>query len=802
MARVKHTLQNGVVHLRQQNSGKLAAIDVSLYEYINEEDKPADEYEFRNGGQSSFSFTAKGGTETSSIISRYGHDGSWEDVGFSCTNHPDWATVTTTANSVSIKASANEETSLKSGSVELTQDTSNKKITIAVTLAGVESGGGDPHPEPEDPYVFTIDQSSFTIEAEGNGEDISSGVGLTGQTATVTSTKDGEWVDFYADGLNLGVGHLINEWLLIVKNHTSGGTATLMIAATKNTTDSSRSATITLKQSEGSTKTLTLTVTQNAASIESEVTYEFTATPQAIRPEAAGGTSEVDVVSTKDGKPQGWDISVQPTGNYAHATKGENKVTIVVDANSDESEREDSVTIKQEESDETRRIDIYQKGNKTTDLNYYLKSTPSALKFEYSGGDKNVAIDSYCDADGEESGVAWKYKSGGQSWLSGYDTSGPGRYGTVNITCEENKTTVGRNTTLVYEQEFPGSAECNVVVQQAAKPEETTYSLTISPDSLELSPAQQTSSQSITITSKSHTGEAEADIPWKYVTGAGTWVTGYPESGTTPNTFNVTVEANTTPNERECTLQYKQDDPGTGTATLRVRQGGTSASLEHVYLFNATPDSVNFDYSASDKSVVIRSLEDGQPIGWEITAGGDSEWCHVSKSDHNTLEVRADENKKSEEKTNERSLQVTLTQDTSGQKANISITQGGYTPPLDEEYTYYFDVSPNSNIEFQVDNAPSAKVTVNSYKKSASSENVDVDFDYTVDDSYNGFITVEQDPEFQSDKHHLLVKPKENNTTGEDRTGTITFKQKEPSESGQQKSVTINVTQKAPKGGV
>ena len=770
MARVKHTLQNGVVHLRQQNSGKLAAIDVSLYEYINEEDKPADEYEFKNGGQSSFSFTAKGGTETSSIISRYGHDGAWEDVNFTCTKNPEWVTVTTTANSVSIKANANEETSLKSGSVELTQDTSNKKITIAVTLAGVEGGGGS-GPEPEDPYVFKADKQSLSHD-DGEFAD----------TITITSTYNGQphnwrvtkspddWVDIVGGEGQTGLQ------IEFVDNHAEG-----------ESTDA-RDTDMTLTQDD-SNKTIMISFHQDGDDwSDHEITYEFTATPQAIRPEAAGGTSEVDVVSTKDGEPQGWDISVQPTGNWAHATKEENKVTIVVDANSDESEREDSVTIKQEESDETRRIDIYQKGDKTTDLNYYLKSTPSALKFEYSGGNKNVSIDSYCDADGEESGVAWKYKSGGQSWLSDYDTSGPGRYGTVNITCEENKTTVGRNTTLVYEQEFPGSAECNVVVQQAAKPEETTYSLTISSDRVYFSPAGGESSD-ITISSYSTTGSQRKPFAYHYVGGASDWVKGdYNSSASGDHTFKITVDKNDTTYNRTCTLSYRQDAPGTGTATLIVNSGGTMAEVEHTYVFEANPNTFVFGPEATHGDSIITSTEDMVLKTWKVTTEPNKEWCTYQKTD-TSLTINVTANKNGDETTEARSSTLTLTQDGSGRTIEVEVRQEGYTKPIDPVFNYTFNVSPNGHIQFPAKSAPSQTFTVNSYKQNGSDGIINVGYECT---SSVDWITISD-----GDSDGQKVATAQDNDTGSQRDGTIEFKQKEHADSEAQKTVSVSVTQKA-----
>ena len=816
MARVKHTLQNGVVHLRQQNSGKLAAIDVSLYEYINEGDKPADEYEFRNGGQSSFSFTAKGGTETSSIISRYGHEGSWEDVNFSCTNHPEWATVTTTANSVSIKASANEETSLKSGSVELTQDTSNKKITIAVTLAGVEGSGQDP--EPEDPYVFTIENDSISIAAETGVDSIVGSVNSAG--TTVTSTKNGDWVDFTIDGgTTLGGGKLFDDWLIVTYTHTEGGTATLAVGATKNTSEDSRTQTFTLSQGGGSSKTLSVTVAQAGRDTSGDI-YNFDVDPHSVHLNwSAGGNKDVVIKSSKTiaGKetevPIEWEF-FQNLDDWCHPNLTSKPGTYVFNCDNNEtgSQRTGAVVIRQTEGPEPRKsqtVGVTQDAKADEEpetTTYYLNITPSSHTFDYNGGDLNLQIESYSEKGGVQTPERWKLKSDeSTNWITGQDTACDGnKTQEITLHCASyDDTTQRRSCNITFEQETiqPDEKTAMVTLTQTAKPEEITYTLTISPDTVSFSPGGGKSSN-ITITSKKHTGSSDENFPWKYVSGAATWISGYPASGTNPQTFQIDCQNNNDVQERECTLQYKQEDPGTATATLRVQQGGTSASVEHVYLFQAIPNSVDFTYAADDKSVAVRSTRDGQPQAWNITAGGDSGWCHVTKSDHDTVEIHADENKSGEEKTNERSVQITLTQEESGEHQNITVVQGGYTPPLDEEYTYYFDVSPNSNIEFQVDNAPSAKVTVNSYKKSASSENVDVDFDYTVDDSYNGFIIVEQDPEFQSDKHHLLVKPKENNTTGEDRTGTITFKQKEPSESGQQKSVTINVTQKAPKGSV
>ena len=173
------------------------------------------------------------------------------DVGVSLSGTPSWSSVTVSGKTVSSKASENIEESSRSATVTVTQSESGKKLTLDITQGGASVSYN---------YYFYWNGAgaSESIHHAASGDTLSK---------TFISYKKkvingSETSDTYDVGVSLSG---TPSWSSVT---VSG--KTVSSKASENIEESSRSATVTVTQSE-SGKKLTLDITQNAATI----TYEY-----------------------------------------------------------------------------------------------------------------------------------------------------------------------------------------------------------------------------------------------------------------------------------------------------------------------------------------------------------------------------------------------------------------------------------------------------------------------------------------------------------------------------------------------
>ena len=173
------------------------------------------------------------------------------DVGVNLSGTPSWSSVTVSGKTVSSKASENTEESSRSATVTVTQRESGKKLTLDITQGGASVRYN---------YYFYWNGAgaSESIHHAASGDTLSK---------TFISYKKkvingSETSDTYDVGVNLSG---TPSWSSVT---VSG--KTVSSKASENIEESSRSATVTVTQSE-SGKKLTLDITQNAATI----TYEY-----------------------------------------------------------------------------------------------------------------------------------------------------------------------------------------------------------------------------------------------------------------------------------------------------------------------------------------------------------------------------------------------------------------------------------------------------------------------------------------------------------------------------------------------
>ena len=173
------------------------------------------------------------------------------DVGVSLSGTPSWSSVTVSGKTISSKASENTKESSRSATVTVTQSESGKKLTLDITQNAASVSYN---------YYFYWNGAgaSESIHHAASGDTLSK---------TFISYKKkvingSETSDTYDVGVSLSG---TPSWSSVT---VSG--KTISSKASENTKESSRSATVTVTQSE-SGKKLTLDITQNAATI----TYEY-----------------------------------------------------------------------------------------------------------------------------------------------------------------------------------------------------------------------------------------------------------------------------------------------------------------------------------------------------------------------------------------------------------------------------------------------------------------------------------------------------------------------------------------------
>ena len=224
----------------------------------------------------------------------------------------------TTANTyIDILCDENTTTSERTGTVTLKQTESDNTITINVTQSAVN-------------YTFTA-STSTTI----NGT-------TTSTTHYVTSYKNCNYLPYTVvsyDGVVTGV--------------TTADTY-ITILCDENTTTTSRSGTVTLKQTE-TDNTITINVTQRA------IVYRFTASTTSTSVTSGASSTQIRITSTKDNNDQPYTVESY-NGPITSVTTAATSVTISYSENNNGNTRSGNVVLKQAESNNTITITVNQSG--------------------------------------------------------------------------------------------------------------------------------------------------------------------------------------------------------------------------------------------------------------------------------------------------------------------------------------------------------------------------------------------------------------------------------------------------------
>lgn len=535
-----------------------------------------------------------------------------------------------------VSASANEITSDRTGTVTITQNESNKTVTISLSQSGDDiSSYGE--------WVITISANPTSVSSSGGTSTI---------TASAKRTAYWESGDVTEETGNPTLSTNLGS----LSSSSSPSTLTLG----ENTSTSSRTATI--KATHGG-KSATCTVTQAGA--ESTIEYVFTISPWQVNVGASGGTGDIGFTSYKlvNGNQISLGYSIDSSTLPSWATYSNGRFTI--SSNSSTSYRSANVYFTQSESGKRDYATISQSGYVPPADNYVFTwedgstsdvSANFPWDFSANGTAANIPVVSTKNGSSQSWSVTSK-----PSWITTSTTSSK-----VTISASDNSGSA-RSGEVVLTQSGSGKT-LTVNVSQGAKPAENVYVFTITPNTYDVSYSN-TSFIPRTVSTKNG-----SNIGYSLTSGGTDWVV-------VSTTGKITVEIlkNTTSNTRSTTLVFTQNESGK-TQSMKITQSGQPA--EYKFGFGSdlySTDSVTCDYQGGEFRNFYQVVS---------TKNGSNQSYYVSRrptwvNGYSSGKVSIQENTSADSRNGD----VILTQDESGKTITLKVTQRGKP----EEYLTIFN---------------------------------------------------------------------------------------------------------------
>lgn len=593
-----------------------------------------------------------------------------------------------------VSASANEITSNRTGTVTITQNESNKTVTISLSQDGddVSSYG------------------EWTISVSANPTSVSN----SGGTSTITASA--KRTVYWASGdVTEETGNpTLSTNLGSLSSSSSPSTLTLG----ENTSTSSRTATI--KATHGG-KSATCTVTQAGA--EPTIEYVFTISPWQVNVGASGGTGDIGFTSYKlvNGNQISLGYSIDSSTLPSWATYSNGRFTI--SSNSSTSSRSANVYFTQSESGKRDYATISQSGYVPPADNYVFTwedgstsdvSASFPWDFSTNGTAANIPVVSTKNGSSQSWSVSSK-----PSWITTSTTSSK-----VTISASDNSGSA-RSGTIVLTQSGSNKT-LRINVSQSAKPANT-YSWQIKKSSEPNEDAYWR--QSITY-----------DVPAKTTGFSGGWsVKGrkngemfaeYTMSSDSPSWLTVsgtsyTVQHNTSSSSRSGTLTLTQAESGLE-CYIYINQSGYTPTYTFTYTFNVTPTNLSVTAAETNETLTVNSYKtvlksDGsettESLNYEFSSN--ASWVNAARTTTNTTYITVAQNLT----TNQRSAKITLTQAESGAQVFINVIQSG-TP---DDYLSIFNSSISTTAEYTYINFKSSQPW------SFSLDSVDIDNPVVID---------------------------------------------------------------------
>lgn len=529
-----------------------------------------------------------------------------------------------------VSASANEITSNRTGTVTITQNESNKTVTISLSQDGddVSSYG------------------EWAISVSANPTSVSSSGGTSTITASAKRTiywESGDVTEETGDPtLSTNLGSLSS----------SSSPSTLTLG--ENTSTSSRTATINASYSD---KSATCTVTQSGAT--PSTTYTFSVNPYKVSVGSSGGSGSVTISSYKTVGSSTYDVdySIDSSTLPSWASFNKSTSTFTIQSTTSTTGRTAKVYFDQDESGKLDYAELTQTGYTPPADNYVFTwddgSTSSKSESFQATDAVSAAITLVSTKNG--SNHPWSVSSK-PSWITTSTTSSK-----VTISASDNSGSA-RSGKVVLTQSGSGNT-LTVNVSQGAKPAENVYVFTITPNTYD---ASYSSNSFIPRTVSTKNG---SNIGYSLTSGDTDWVV-------VSTTGKITVEIlkNTTSSTRSTTLVFTQNESGK-TQSIKITQSGQPDE----YILSMWPESNTSGVYTADvqnTDIEVRSLRNGQKH--QIGVKSQPEWCtaYISSSNDDGI-YHIDLLIQSNPLTQSRTGTIVFEQEDSGMTTSFTVSQGG-----------------------------------------------------------------------------------------------------------------------------
>lgn len=530
-----------------------------------------------------------------------------------------------------VSASANEITSNRTGTVTITQNESNKTVTISLSQSGdtISSYG------------------EWTISVSANPTSVSS----SGGTSTITASA--KRTVYWASGdVTEETGNpTLSTNLGSLSSTSSPSTLTLG----ENTSTSSRTATINATYSG---KSATCTVTQSGAT--PSTTYTFSVNPYKVSVDSSGGSGSVTITSYKTVGSSTYDVdySIDSSTLPSWASFNKSTSTFTIQSTTSTTGRTAKVYFDQDESGKRDYAELTQTGYTppadTYVFTWYNGSTSNKSESFQATGAVSSAITLVSTKNG--SNHPWSTTSH-PSWITIVSETA-----TIITIQASNNTGSARSGEVVLTQSGSGKTLTVNVSQDAYVAD--TYVFTITPNTYD-APYSNASFIPRTVSTKNG-----SNIGYSLTSGGTDWVV-------VSTTGKITVEIlkNTTSSTRSTTLVFTQNESGK-TQSIEITQSGRTPT----YTFNVLPTNLSVTAAETNETLTVESYKtvlesDGsettQSLDYEFSSN--NSWVAAARTTTNTTYITVAEN----ETTTQRTAKITLTQAESGAQAFTNVIQAG-----------------------------------------------------------------------------------------------------------------------------
>lgn len=531
-----------------------------------------------------------------------------------------------------VSASANEITSNRTGTVTITQNESNKTVTISLSQDGddVSSYG------------------EWTISVSANPTSVSSSGGTSTITASAKRTVYWESGDVTEETGNPTLSTNLGS----LSSSSSPSTLTLG----ENTSTSSRTATI--KATHGG-KSATCTVTQSGAT--PSTTYTFSVNPYKVSVGSSGGSGSVTITSYKTVGSSTYDVdySIDSSTLPSWASFNKSTSTFTIQSTTSTVGRTAKVYFDQDESGKRDYAELTQTGYTPPADNYVFtwedgSTSDASANFPWDFSANGTAANIPVISTKNGSSQSWSVSSK-PSWIATSTTSS-----NVTISASDNSGSA-RSGEVVLTQSGSGKTLTVNVSQDAYVAD--TYVFTIAPNTHD-APYSNASFIPRTVSTKNG-----SNIGYSLTSGGTDWVV-------VSTTGEITVEIlkNTTSSTRSTTLVFTQNESGK-TQSIKITQSGQPDE----YILSMWPESNTSGVYTADvqnTDIEVRSLRNGQKH--QIGVKSQPEWCtaYISSSNDDGI-YHIDLLIQSNPLTQSRTGTIVFEQEDSGMTTSFTVSQGG-----------------------------------------------------------------------------------------------------------------------------